>query len=116
MRRLTFRLAVAIIAFAIGIASAALWSISRHSSSNVLQLKTFFPTEKVNRAILLPQKRVYKSGDVSCDFVDRYRVCSSQLESSDGMGFSITSIFYDSPKQAHKQLLLNLEDASNPSC
>lgn len=107
MRRLIFCPAVAIVAFGVGVCSVFLWAIFHHPSSNV------FLTEKVNQAILLPQKRVYTSGGIYCGFVGRYRVSSNQLESSDGMQFSITRIFYNSAKEANKELLLSLEDASN---
>ncbi|HKC63348.1 MAG TPA: hypothetical protein VKB86_06910 [Pyrinomonadaceae bacterium] len=107
MRRLTFYLAVAIGTFSLGVGFALLWAISHHPTSNV------FPIEKVNQAIPLPQKRVYESGGIYCGFVGRYRVSSNQLESSDGMQFSITRIFYNSPKEANKELLLSLEGASN---
>ena len=56
-------------------------------------------------------KRTYKSRMHASGLAGRHEACFGHFSSSDGMNFSSTNIYFDSPKQAQRELQKRLKTA-----
>ena len=105
MRRVTFWLAVAILTFAIGVGFAALWSGFRNSSPQAsVEEKSSAPT-------LVEKKRIYKWTIHTSGMADGYDAAFSTFHSTDGMKFSMMSVYYNSPRQAEREFQKRLKES-----
>lgn len=105
MRRLTLRLLVALFTFTVGVVTASLWLLPRGSHPKVS------PVESYPVAAPAEKKRTYESGSHASGIADGYSACWSNFSSSDGKTFFRTSIYYQSPTRAHRELQKYLKKA-----
>ncbi|MDT4897172.1 MAG: hypothetical protein QOH25_2249 [Acidobacteriota bacterium] len=110
MRRLTFRLVVAILTFTVGIAAASLWFIFHHSSP-VVRHEENSPISPAPSPV--QQKRKYERGTTAGETFteDRYIGYFSNFYSSDGMKFSRWCTEYNSPRRANREMQKTLKKA-----
>ena len=106
MRRLSARLLVALLTFTIGVLAASLWLASLRSTPEVISVMESPPASAP-----VEQKRTYEPGAHASGRAGSYRACWSVVSSSDGMSFSRTSIYYNSPKRALRELQKYLKQA-----
>lgn len=105
MRRFTFRFAVALLTFVIGVAAASLWLITRQ------------PPKAISVAITPPappqieKNRTYEPGIHAEGLSSGRPACFATVGSSDGINFSWTRISYNSPKGATKAMSKILKQA-----
>ena len=107
MRRVPIRLLVALLTFMIGVLVASLWLIPHRPAPRARSViespPALAPVEK---------KRTYEPGAHASGYAGRHRACWSVVSSSDGMSFSRTSIYYNSPKRALREFKKNLRQAN----
>jgi len=105
MRRLTLRLAVALVTFIIGITAAFLWVVSCRQP----EPKTISVGESKSAPSADEKKRTYEHEMQASGYSGSYRACFGALSSSDGMKFSSTNIYFDSSKRANQELQMRLK-------
>jgi hypothetical protein len=100
MRRSTFYLMVALLAFAVGTATVSLWFMVRHSSSVTIK-----PVENISPDAAPAQpKREYEMELTGRGMPrDGVSIAFSGWKTSDGMSFSITSEYHTSPERAYRE-------------
>src|SRR3712207_6023594 len=106
-RLLPLRLGVALFTFTIGVTSTTLWENLRPYAPKVLV--------KAESLISIPaeKKQFYYMTMSASGTNGVYDSCSSMMESSYGGSFSVTRIYYDSPKRAHRELEKRLKRAKD---
>ena len=109
MRRLSFRLTVALFMFVIGLTAASLWFPLRRPSPPDGKAEISIPLQAP-----VTQQRTYRSAGPAgkCATKDGFPCSFTSFESSDGMSFSQMSETYNSHGRANKELQRRLEDAS----
>jgi hypothetical protein len=106
MRRFTFPLAIAFLTFAIGVAAASLWLLSRRPNPTLKSAAENRPAP-----IMPEKKRTYEWWTQASGASGKYRACFGSFSSSDGMKFSSTNIYFDSSKRAYRELQVRLRKA-----
>ena len=106
MYRLTFRLAIAILTFTIGVVATFQWLIFRPLSPATISVE-----QNQLLAVQIERRRNYESGMHASGFAGRYRACFGTVTSSDGMSFSWTRISYNSSARARRELQRRLNRA-----
>lgn len=106
MRRITLRLIAAVLAFSVGVLVSHLTLPTR--SAAPMAPNPPIPTSPSSKS-----ERKYETG-VMADGITRdgFRFAVTGFTSSDGMGFSRESIYYQSPQRATHQLKLALREAT----
>ena len=105
-RFLSVFLAVITFGIGVGISSLKRAMISRNSQS-LLTVRTQHFATPIKSAV----KRSYESELHASGRAGRYRACFGVFSSSDGMKFSSTNIYFDSPKQAQRELRNRLKSS-----
>jgi len=107
MRRLTLRLAVALLTFTIGMTAASLWIVSRRPNPKIISVVESQPIPSADE-----KKRTYEYEMQASGYSGSNRACFGAFSSSDGMKFSSTNIYFSSPKRANRELEKTLRDVS----
>jgi hypothetical protein len=109
MRRLMFRLAVALITFVIGLASSFIWSIFHPAARTEENRSTLLePGREVSGVYLIGAG----GGGISASTLGESESSFSTSESfSNGTTLNQTSVIYSSPERARKELQDKLKDA-----
>ena len=107
MRRFTFRFAIALLTFTVGVTAASLWLISHRPN---LQSKPVVESQPT--LLVAEKKRTYEWGIQASGYSGKYRACFGSFSSSDGMKFSSTNIYFDSSKRAYRELKMRLKEAT----
>ena len=107
MRRLTIRLAVALLTFTVGVAAAWLWFFACQASPDELEV-----TEKISAPVPSRRERTIVSGMAGEGISeDGYPTSFVDYEYSDGTSIHQLSVFYKSPKRAKSELQKRLKEA-----
>jgi hypothetical protein len=94
-------LGIAVLTFSAGVGMSALRPKAfHHDSQNVLTFKLQPMAVKSTAEV----KRTYQSVMHASGRAGRYEACFGIFSSSDGMDFSTTNIYFDSPEQAQREL------------
>src|SRR5258705_7047108 len=105
-RKRSIWILVAVLAFMVGINSSSLRRVMfSHRDPRVLTLQ--IPATPVARS--LETKRTYQSEMHASGLAGKYEACFGHFSSSDGMNFSSTNIYFDSPRQAQRELQKRLK-------
>lgn len=110
MQRFTLRLLVALLTFVIGIASASLWFMLRHSSPDASKrVESLSPS-----AVPTQLKREYEMEATGRGMPrDGVSIAVSSWRTSDGMSFARVSEYHASPERADRELQKTLKKAAN---
>lgn len=107
MRRLTLRLAVALLTFNLGLSAVSLLMVTRRRAPQLISVEENQPV-RVARA----EKRTYEQRMQASGYAGKYRACFGVFSSSDGMNFSSTNIYFRSHARAERELRKTLRTAS----
>ena len=102
MRRLAFRLSVALLTFTLGVTVASLWFVSRHRSPVAGNVAVNSPSQAPAK-----QERKYERGPAGEATTGSFIT----LYSSDGMSFTKWSVYCDSPQRAKREFQERLKKA-----
>jgi len=101
-------LGIAALTFSAGVGMSALRPKAfHHDPQNVLTFKLQPMAVKSTAEV----KRTYQSVMHASGLAGRFEACFGIFSSSDGMNFSTTNIYFDSPKQAQQELKKRLKTA-----
>lgn len=108
MRFLILRLAVAALAFIIGVTAVASFGFVPRRRADPA---TIYLAESRPASPAAEEKRTYEYEMQASGYAGKYRACFGALSSSDGMKFDSTNIYFHSPQRAQRELRKNLKAA-----